>query len=212
MTNEQLALKIQAGETHLMGKLWEQSEGFVFQQAGKFYKQHFNRCKSLGIEFEDLTQEAYLALYEAVKNFDAEKGYKLLTYARFHFIKRFYAALGLHRATRKYTEVSFDVVAKINANGDYISLLDILADETAETEFENIAEQDYLSKVTPILQAVLNDLSNTQRETALTCFGRGLSYAEYARQKGVSKATTSKAAKRALNNLRANADLMACAY
>lgn len=121
MTNEQLVLKIQAGETQFMGMLWEQVERFALQQIGKFYSRHTDRCKSLGVDMENLRQEAYLILYGAIEGYNADKGVKFLTYANYHFIKCFYAAVGLHRATRKYSEVSFDYA--VNDNGETVTLL-----------------------------------------------------------------------------------------
>lgn len=211
MTNEQLVLSIQAGETHFMGTLWEQVERFALQQIGKFYSRHADRCKSLSVDMEDLRQEAYLALYGAIEGYNADKGVKFLTYANYHFTKCFYTAVGLHRATRKYSEVSFDFTIAVNDKGEALSLLDTMADDTAEAEFDNIAEYDYWSKVTPILQQALSLLGESQKETAIACFGQGLSYSEFARQRGTGRAATRQAGIRALANLRANTELAACA-
>ena len=133
-----------------------------------------------------------------------EKGVKFLTYAGYHLIKCFYASVGLHRATRKYTEYSLDYVKVDNAKGDSLSLLDIIPDQTAEAEIENAVEREYWSQVGIILNKALSGLSVPQRETAINCYGKGLSYSEYARQRGVTRATTQQSGERALKALRAN--------
>jgi len=185
MTNEQLVVRIQAGETDLMSTLWEQVKLFAYKQAWKFYKRQTNRCLSLCVGIEDLQQEAYLAIYQAVEAFDIEKCVKFLTYAGYHLIKCFYTSVGLHRATRKYAEYSLDYIIVDNAKGGNLSLLDILPDQTAEAEIENAIEREYLSQVGEILNKALNCLSAPQRETAINCYGKGLSYSEYARQEAL---------------------------
>ena len=74
-TNEQLVTLIRAGEDPAgnMLKLWEQNKGFIAKMARKY---------SGYAEMDDLMQEGYLALNEAVEHY-ADKGAAFLTYAAF---------------------------------------------------------------------------------------------------------------------------------
>lgn len=76
MTNEEIAVRIQAGETELLPVLWEQVERFVSQMAGKaaWAAGHVT-------SFDDLRQCGYLALVDAVKGYSEDKG-KFLTWVR----------------------------------------------------------------------------------------------------------------------------------
>lgn len=67
MSNEQLALRIKAGEdvADNMLKLWEQNQGMIEELAGKY-------CYMA--EKEDLKQEAYFAICKAVDSYDPDKG------------------------------------------------------------------------------------------------------------------------------------------
>lgn len=67
MTNEQLVNRIQAGVdvADNMLKLWEQNKGLIGKIAGK-YRSY--------AEEEDLKQEGYFALCEAVEHWDAARG------------------------------------------------------------------------------------------------------------------------------------------
>ena len=70
--NEELALRIQAGDKNAAEQLVAQNEGYLTELARAF---------TPWCEMEDLKQEAALALLNAVRRFDLAYGTKLLTYA-----------------------------------------------------------------------------------------------------------------------------------
>ena len=74
MTNEELAIKIKAGidVPENMLQLWQQTKAFIHTVA-----LHYRGCADL----EDLEQEGYLALYNAVDGYDPEGGRGFLSYA-----------------------------------------------------------------------------------------------------------------------------------
>ncbi len=80
MTNEQLAVRIRAGENvgNNMATLYEQVKDFIHAMAYKYHSQG---------ELEDLEQEGFLALYDAIDHFEADQGVKFLTYAS-HWIRQ----------------------------------------------------------------------------------------------------------------------------
>ena len=80
MNNEQLVVRIMAGENEAenMLQLWKQNKGFIAMIARKY---------SAGAEMEDLEQEGYIALCEAVQHYDPDRGMSFIGYAAF-WIKR----------------------------------------------------------------------------------------------------------------------------
>ena len=70
--NEELALRIQAGDKNAAERLVSQNEGYLTDLA---------RAYTPWCEAEDLKQEAALALLDAARRFDPAHGTKLLTYA-----------------------------------------------------------------------------------------------------------------------------------
>lgn len=81
MTNEQLVIRIKAGENVAdnMEQLYSQTRRFIHSIAWRFR----------GIsEVEDLEQEGYLALYDAIDGFDPAAGCKFLTYAEYKIRQR----------------------------------------------------------------------------------------------------------------------------
>ena len=76
MDNEQLVARIQSGENEAenMLKLWQQNRGFIATMARKYV--------SLA-EMEDLEQEGYIGLCEAVRHYEPRKGVAFINYAAF---------------------------------------------------------------------------------------------------------------------------------
>ena len=70
--NEELALRMQAGDKNAAERLIAQNEGYLTDLA---------RAYTPWCEMEDLKQEAALALLDAAGRFDPTHGTKLLTYA-----------------------------------------------------------------------------------------------------------------------------------
>lgn len=81
MTNEQLVIRIKAGEDVAgnMQQLYDQTKAFIHTVAMRY------RGRA---ELEDLEQEGYLALYPAIDGYDPDRGMKFLTYAEYHIRKQ----------------------------------------------------------------------------------------------------------------------------
>lgn len=76
MTNEQLVARIQSGMdvSENMAVLWQQNKGFLAKMAMKY--------QAYG-EFDDLMQEGYLGLCQAVDGYDPDAGASFIHYAAY---------------------------------------------------------------------------------------------------------------------------------
>ena len=81
LTNEQLVARIRAGENvgENMAQLYDQVRRFIHAVAWKY--------RDSGMA-EDLEQEGFLALYDAIDGYDAAQGVKFLTYAEYWIRQR----------------------------------------------------------------------------------------------------------------------------
>lgn len=82
MTNEQLVLRIMAKEdvaTNML-QLWKQNKGFIARIAKKYLQY---------AEMEDLEQEGYIALCNAVQGYKHEQGMSFINYAAFYMHRQF---------------------------------------------------------------------------------------------------------------------------
>ena len=109
MDNEQLVARIRAGEDEAenMLQLYDQTKNFIRMLAVKF---------TYGAELEDLEQEGYIGLCEAVRHYDADSGVKFLSYAAFwikqsmrRYIENCGSTVripsGVHSDIRKYRQI-----------------------------------------------------------------------------------------------------------
>ena len=71
MTNEGLARRIQQGERDLLLQLWEQVQRYAHDRAYKWFRATNGRG---GQTVQDLEQEAFLALLEALEGWDEKAG------------------------------------------------------------------------------------------------------------------------------------------
>lgn len=76
MTNEQLVARIRAGENEAenMLELWQQNKGFIHKIAQKYQAY---------AEIEDLKQEGYIGLCEAVRHYEPVQEVPFISYAAF---------------------------------------------------------------------------------------------------------------------------------
>lgn len=74
MTNEELVTRIKAGidTADNMLALWQQNRCYIHSIAKRYQG---------NAEIDDLEQEGYLALYDAIDGYNVDSGYKFLTYA-----------------------------------------------------------------------------------------------------------------------------------
>lgn len=98
MDNEQLVARIRTGEDEAenMLQLWKQNKGFIAMIARRY---------SAGAEMEDLEQEGYIALCEAVQHYDPGRGMSFVSYAAFWIKRRMRICADNNRTVR----LSFNV-------------------------------------------------------------------------------------------------------
>jgi RNA polymerase sigma factor (sigma-70 family) len=160
MTNEELAVQIKAGDRERAGELWDRVKLFVCMLCNRFYALYADACRSAGVDADDLCQEGYFALMDAVEAYDPAGKYKLLTYIRYPLLNRLNALVGFRGRRRLHNApVSLD-----EPTGDGIYLGDTLADQAAEDELEAVIEQVYTEGLRADLDYCLATLDPRQRE------------------------------------------------
>ncbi len=162
MTNEQLAWNVQNGNRAALSQLWEAVRPLLFSLAWKFYqKQGKERCSSHGVTLEDLQQETFFALCDAVQAYKPEKGYQLTTYLSRATENRFRACMGiqgkadaLNHADRLERPIPGDEEGREQG--------ETLPDEQAERELLNVDEKAEQAHFHNVLEQALGELSVVQ--------------------------------------------------
>lgn len=140
MTNEEYAAAIKEGHTEYMGALWENVEKLLKLACGQWWKLYSERFTECGVTFDDLIQESFLALSDAVAAFDSGTGYKLTTYLRFPMQNRFNAMLGYRH--RNPLNVSGSLNVPVGEDED-TELIELTPDPYSGKPFERIEQDDF---------------------------------------------------------------------
>lgn len=125
MSNEEIVLMIRAGDREQLPDLWERVKRFCFMTIYRYR----DLCKdNIAVSMEDLQQECYVAMVDAVEHFKPEAG-GFLTILDFYVRGRCRAALGLQGRAHKehYCKDSIDEPGK---GEDTRPLKDLLEDTT----------------------------------------------------------------------------------
>ena len=164
-TNEQIAIRIRAGDRTEIAHLWERLERFFRQQSGRFYRRHETACRYAGIEPDDLLQSCFIALYRAVQDYNPESGYKLTTYIHRHLQTAFAECCGYRTSKRDPLSRCDSLDAPIS-EGDETTKGERIPDLASEEEYHRIEEQSLQEAMRRDLRQCL-DLLPVQNKKAI---------------------------------------------
>ena len=162
MTNEGLARRIQQGERDLLLQLWEQVQRYAHDRAYKWFRATNGRG---GQTVQDLEQEAFLALLEALEGWDEKAGPFLPWYSL--RLKAAFTAATAQKTQRDRLDplesaLSLDMPL-LDGEDDLFTLADVVADPRAEQDMENLEEIERQESV----RRVVNSLQTEQRQVIL---------------------------------------------
>ena len=171
MTNEELVLQIQQGidVSKNLETLWRQNYKF------------FNKCTNrYTTKTDDLLQEGFLGLCEAVKHYDPERGVKFLTYAGYYI-----QAYSLHNKKElKALDVAWLDEPIVIEDGKADSLADFLVScADVENEAVNNVQAEQIGAV---LWPMLDKLPEKIREVFILLYQKNMSKNEIALELGCS--------------------------
>ena len=187
-TNEELALAIQSGDVSLYDTLWKQIERLIHTKCLKWYTRSQERFTRLGVDYDDLVQECYFAMVEAVEAFDPESGLKFTSYLNFPIKKRL-NAISNNRTSRQKNDPTLSCTSldiEVGAEGD-CPLGELIPDETARIPFEAIEQQDWNRALQEAIETVLDTLTENQQEVIRLRFYEDKSLIEISEETGRSR-------------------------
>ena len=200
MTNEELALLIQAGHTEHYGELWERCRKLLFYILARYQK----RLELPNyISGEDLEQCMYAALREAVKAYDSGKGYQFTTYLHFHVMRAVRAQL----PDSRIKEISGNESVK-DDDSEGAALFDFIADDTAAVSFQSIEQRE----MRLIVRRAVAMLPNDSRICICLNFFENITQKQIAVITGYSESKVHAAIMRGLHTLYKNKALRALYY
>ena len=152
----QLVENMKNGDEEAKNQLIERNLRLVVYTAQKF--------ENTNVNIEDLISIGTIGLIKAVSSFDNLKNIKLATYASRCIENEI--LMHLRKVAKIKREVSLDEPLNIDAEGNELSILDILSGDADEVS-KNIDKQDESAN----LNQVLNDLPDKEKEIMFMRYG-----------------------------------------
>lgn len=155
MSNEELAVAIQNGDTEKILVLWEQVERLV----RKIALRKIPVLEKRGLTLDDLMQSGFLAVIEAVRYFKSDAEFKFTTYLDLTLKNEFDRIGGLKTKTTredpfwKATRLEIPVLDE-----EDITLGDTLEDTSAAKEFCGVEEKNRFDAIVGILPPKQRDV------------------------------------------------------
>lgn len=153
MSNEDLAIRIQKGESELIPDLWEQVKKLAMWKARRIA----NALEgSKRIEFDEFVNAGYLALSEAVEAYNPERG-KFSTLYMFYLRTAFSEVLGCRTERTKndpiHKALSLEMPLGDDPDGDMLS--ELIPDASALAAFEAADDRLWLKELHISLEKAL---------------------------------------------------------
>lgn len=195
MSNEELVLSIQKGNTAELERLWEAVRGLAAWRA----KQMLTALEGKrGVVMDDFMQEGFLALVDAVQTFDPAAGALFSTWYGVHLRKRYVELVGFHTDKQRLDPIheatSLDAPIS-DEDGDTWS--EVVADPHGEDGMMNTEERLWREQLRDTVSMVTQDLPEDQQEILYRRFWLGQTYAEAGDgDAGVARNAESKALRR----------------
>lgn len=172
MTNEDLAIQIQLGHTEHYGELWDKVKRLMFKILySKIYRIELPNY----LDREDIEQELYFALCNAVQAYDDTKPYKFTSYLEYQIMNAIRSAL----PRKPLKEYSYNQTVGDDENTE---LLEFIEDEAAELELQDVELTDIQTQVR---QAVA-ELPKRERSVVSLYYFESQSLAQIAEKLSVS--------------------------
>lgn len=191
MTNEELVTLIQNGEKEHIPELWEQIEAFISLQA---YKRLVGSPEHLRYLRDDMINQAYFAVLNAIDGFKVDEGKSFVGYLTFHLKGCFNDVLFGGRTERARKEplnssMSLDIPLD---DEESITLGDSLLDESAEAQYKAFEDEDFMDSMNRILRYGIETIDGLQHDILSVMLDTGYSLTDARRALGGKESERSK--------------------
>lgn len=199
MSNEELARRIQNGETDLLPQLWEQVQRFIYREARRRY---FATEGLGGVAVEDLVQSGYIALVEAVGYFQPDGEYKFLTYLGKTLKTAFAEAGGYKTSKRDLLNVADDSLDAPIAEDTDTTRGDMVADPI--DQYEDAERRIWLEQLQEAMGKAMDALPAGWRDVLRRYYWDGQSLDEISAATGIHRNNVDNRRHKGLRQLRRN--------
>lgn len=183
MTNEELAIKIKAGQRELIPQLWGQIERLCALHANRVSR---SLPSTAVCDFDDLHQCGFLALLKAIEYFDPDSGYSFTTYFAHCHQAAMAAATGFRTAKQKRDPTRFarSLDAPISDDSE-VTLGEVTAD--SRDPIEALENEMYNEAARKAIQSLFTLLTENERKVIEEHYLEGKHYVKIAEDLGLTR-------------------------
>lgn len=208
MTNEEYAIAIKEGHTECIAPLWENVKHLLKLNCGQWWKVYTERFEQCGVTFDDLLQESFLALYDAVAAFDNSTGYKLTTYLRYPIQNRFNSLLGNRSYNHSNPLNSCTSLNVLIGDDEDCELIDLMPDPCSEQPLRQMEQDDFVAYWHDQLDgAVHRRLDEQQKDIVYDFYYAKLPKAIIAEKRGLPQSEVNRILQGSIRELRRDQEL-----
>ncbi len=180
MSNEELAVLIQEGRIDLFPELYEQTYKLLIKIAHRLFRLNEFILKTAGIEFDDLTQESYFALKEAVKAYNGE--YMFTSFLNYSLRNRIRSLIGKkHDAVLRSDSLDKPITGN---ESEELTLADIIP--SPNNEINRIIKKEFTRQLHNDLEKCLSKLNPQAQETIKARFYHNMTYESLALKNNIT--------------------------
>ncbi|MVB11344.1 RNA polymerase sigma factor RpoS [Caprobacter fermentans] len=202
MTNEELAVLIQQGHKEYVPELYEQIRKLLTKIAYRYFNRFNDICSRCGITQEDLNQEGYFVMLEAVQGFKPEQGNKFVSYLNFPYWNHFQKLTGCKTSKRDPINNSDSLDKPLSSDDENFTLMDTVEDKNSGTPFDEVERGLYLSSLHDAIEKGLETLDSIQKDTIQCRYYEGKTLDQTGEIIGCSREQVRQHQQKALRTLR----------
>ena len=189
-TNEELVIQIQAGNTQHYAELWQNVRWLMY----KILHKKLSRLTLPNyLTAEDIEQELYFALCNAVQAYDDTKPYKFTSYLEYHILNALRSAL----PSKPLQEYSYN---QATGEDESTELIEFIVDDTAAEKLTAVELTDIQTQT----RQVVAELPYNEQKAITLYYFKNLKYKQVGGIMGIDEATAKKRVQKGLTILRRN--------
>jgi RNA polymerase sigma factor (sigma-70 family) len=164
MTNEELAVLIQQGQREYIPALYDQIKKLLHCKARDYFNKFYGPCSRCGVELDDLIQEAYLAMLDAVRAFKPDTKNCFTSYLSYPVLNRFRTLTHCKRGIKDPLNQADSLEEPLSTENADFTRADVIPDESAAEQFEAVETVLYQSALHTAVEQSMEELDPKERE------------------------------------------------
>ena len=199
LSNEELAYRIQQGETELIPQLWDQVVKFITAKAGEYISHRRQNGWHCDGDADDLINQAFFGFLMAIKTFKPETS-SFLGILNLAIKTSFSEAAGYRRPTQRSDCAHIAVSGDAVIGDDGFSLFDVISDDQADPA-ERVTETLYIEQLRATLDEAMKQLPDKQERILRARYYGELTQSEIAKDLGCTSSNVGRLEQSALSAL-----------